>query len=152
MTKMNLHWVDSPDEKGEASNGGVEAANLTAASHGGGAAVVDELPDEDEVGGASHGVPAPLGWALLITEGGEHTSQAHDDVGDDGDEDVSAAQASQKGQVEEQERGGQGPVDITCPVDLTVDVCLDVWHAVFSGLTLNNVVVADTLAAGHGEV
>jgi hypothetical protein len=150
-SRANLHGVDSPDDEGEATNGSEEVANLATLGGGGVAAVVDELPDNDEVCNAGNGVPAPLLGGLLRAERGEETSKNHDDVGNNGDQDVGTGKTSEQRKVEEQKRGGDGPVDVTGPVDLAVDVVLGGGN-VLVVLLLGGVVVADTVAAGHGEV
>ncbi len=113
--------------------------------------MVDELPDDNEVGNAGNGVPAPLLGGALRAEGSEETGQDHDDIGNDGNEDGPAVHASEEAQIEEQERGGDGPVDVAGPVDLAVDVLLGVWNVLMLLLD-DDVVVADAVAAGHGEV
>ena len=113
--------------------------------------MVDELPDNNEVGNTGNGVPAPLLGGLLRAEGSEETSENHDDVCNNGDQDVGTGKTSEKSKVEEQKRGGDGPVDVTGPVDLAVDVVLG-GGDVLVVLLLGGVVVADTVAAGHGEV
>merc|ERR1739838_356565 len=114
--------VDGPDDEDEATNGSEEVADLATLVHGHAAAVVGELPDNDEVSNAGNGVPAPLLRGALSAVGGEETSQDHDQISDDGDQDAAAVHASEQAQVEQQERGGNGPVDVTGVVDLTVDV------------------------------
>lgn len=114
--------------------------------------MIDELPDNDEVGNTGNGVPAPLLRCLLATEGGKETSQAHDDISNDGDEDVASAESGKESQVEKEEWSSERPVDITCPVDFAVDVVLGVRDAVVMRLAGDDVVVSDTVAAGHGEV
>lgn len=151
MSQENLHGVDSPDDEGEATNGSEEVANLATLGSGGVAAVEDELPDNNKVGNAGNGVPAPLLGGLLRAERGEETSENHDDVGNNGDQDVGTGKTSEQRKVEEQKRGGDGPVDVTGPVDLAVDVVLGGGN-VLVVLLLSGVVVADTVAAGHGEV
>lgn len=113
--------------------------------------MVDELPDNDEVGNAGNGVPAPLLGGLLRAEGSEETSENHDDVCNNGDQDVGTGKTSEQRKVEEQKRSGDGPVNVTGPVDLAVDVVLGGGN-VLVVLLLGGVVVADAVAAGHGEV
>jgi hypothetical protein len=66
--RSNLHGVDGPDDEGEATNGSEEVADLATLGGGSVAAVEDELPDNDEVGNAGNGVPAPLLGGLLRAE------------------------------------------------------------------------------------
>lgn len=147
----NLHRVDGPDDKSEASNGSKELANLTALSHGVGAAVNGEHPDDNEVGNAGNGVPAPLLGSALTAEGGEETGQNHDNIGNNSQKDVATAETGKQSQVKEEERGGQAPVDVTSPVDLAVDVVGGV-RDVAVGVSDSGAVVADAVASGHGEV
>lgn len=46
-------------------------------------------------------------------QGGNETSEDHDEVGEDGDEDFTDWEASQESQVEEEQRGGDGPVNVS---------------------------------------
>jgi hypothetical protein len=147
----SLHWVDGPDDQGEATNSSEEAADLATLGSSGSTAVDNELPDDDQVSSASNGVPAPLLWCVLRAESSEETSQDHDHISDDGNENIGATETSKQSQVEEQERGGQAPIDITSPVDLAVDVLGGV-RDVLVGLADDDVVVANAVAAGHGEV
>lgn len=149
--RLNLHGVDGPDDEGEATDGGEELSDLATLSLGEVAAVVDELPDDNKVGNAGNGVPAPLLGGLLRTEGGEETGEDHDDVGNESDQDVGTGKTSQQGKVEEKERGGDSPVNVAGPVDLAVDVVLG-GRNVLVVLLLGGVVVANAVAAGHGEV
>ena len=83
--------------------------------------------------------------------GCEKTCKNHDQIGDDGDEDACTIEAGEESQVEEQEGSCQGPVDISCPVDLTVESLVCVWDAlVFLGQ--DDLVVVDTMTGGHGVV
>ena len=150
MTR-NLHWVDGPEDEGEATDGSEEVADLATLGSSSWATVEDELPDDNQVGNACNGVPSPLLWSALSTESSEETSQDHDQVGDDGDEDAATVHASEKSEIKEQEWGGDGPVDVTGIVDLAVDVLGGVWDVLVRLADLN-VVVANTVASSHGEV
>ena len=148
---MNLNWVDSPDDDSEASDGGIEAANLTTLGRSSSTSVDDELPENDQVGNAGNGVPAPLLWSALRAEGSEETSQDHDHVGDDGNEDAATCSTGQEQEIEEQEWCGHGPIDIAGPVDLAVDVVVGVWDMVVL-VGLDDVVEADAVSGSHGKV
>lgn len=148
---MNLHWVDSPDDEGEATDGSEEVANLTTLGGSSGAAMDNELPDDNQVGNAGNGVPSPLLWSSLRAESSEETGQDHDQVSNDGNQDGSAVQTSKETKIQEEQRSGNGPVNVTCPIDLAVDVVLGVWD-VLVRVADNNVVVANAVASGHGEV
>jgi hypothetical protein len=146
-----LHRVDGPDDKSEASDRGKELANLATLGHGVGAAVNGEHPDDNEVGNAGNGVPAPLLRGALTAVSGEETGKNHDDIGNNGQKDVATAETGEHGQIEEEERGGQAPVDVTGPVDLAVDIVGGV-RDVAVRVSDSGAVVADAVAGGHGEV
>ena len=95
-----LHWVNSPEDQSEPSNGGEEGGRLLIFVLHNTTAIDTELVDDDQVGEASHGIPAPLG-ACLDGESSEEAGQNHDDVSDDGDEDVGTAEASNESQIHE---------------------------------------------------
>ncbi|KXT18924.1 hypothetical protein AC579_3587 [Pseudocercospora musae] len=147
----SLHWVDSPDDQSEATDGSEEVADLAPLGASRCASVNQQLPDDNEVGGASNGVPAPLLWSALRAESSKETGQDHDDIGKDGDEDGATVQAGEKSQVEEKEWSGESPVDVAGPVDLAVKVVLGVWD-VLVRLADGDVVVAHAVSSSHGEV
>ena len=146
----DVHWVDSPEDQGEATNGTEESLGLAVLVGDGRTAVDSQLVDDDEVCNAGNGVPSPL-LSALAAIGCEKTCKNHDQIGDDGDEDACTIEAGEKSKIEEQEGSGQGPVDISCPVDLTVESLVCVWDAlVFLGQ--DDLVVVDTMTGGHGVV
>ena len=146
-----LHRIDSPDDDGEATNGTVEVANLTTLATSCLTAVDDELPDDDEIGDAGNGIPAPLLAGALGAKGSKETSQNHDDISDDGNEHAATARTSKQEQVDEQEWCSEGPVNVACPVDFAEDVLVGVWDVLVL-LLHDDVVVADAVASSHGEV
>lgn len=146
----DIHRVDSPENQCEASNGSEERLGLSVLVGSSSTAVESELVDDDEVGKAGNGVPSPL-LAISATVGSKETSEDHDQVGHDGDEDAGTVETGEQGQVEEQKWRGHGPVDVSCPVDLTVGGLVCVWNVLVC-LGLDSLVVVDTCTAGHGEV
>lgn len=149
--KHDLHRVDGPDDKSETGNGSEELANLATLGHGVSAAVNGEHPDDDEVGDAGNGVPAPLLRSALGAVGSEETGQNHDDISNNGQQDVATAETGEESQVEEEKRGGQAPVNVTGPVDLAVDVVGGVGDVTVR-VSDGGAVVADAVAGGHGKV
>jgi hypothetical protein len=117
----DLHRVGSPDEKSEASNGNEEGANLLALGLGLSTSIDSQVPDNDKVGNAGNGVPAPLLRGSLRAESSEQTSENHDNIGDDSHCDVGTIHASKQAEIEQKERSGEGPIDISSPVDLALD-------------------------------
>ena len=81
-----------------------------------------QVPDDDEVGETGNGVVSPLGWVVLSAESSKETGQDHDNVSNDSQKGVSTVEASEEAEIEEKKRGGDGPVDVTSPVNLAVDV------------------------------
>ena len=148
---MNLHGVGSPEDGSVGSDGDEESAELVTLGAGVGATVKAKVPEDEDEGNAGNCVPAPLLGGLLRAEGSEKAGEDHDDVGNNGDGDVGTGKASEQGQVEEKERSGDGPVNVAGPVDLAVNVVLS-GRDVLVVLLLGGVVVANAVAAGHGEV
>lgn len=149
-THVDLHWVDGPKDEGETADCGEEGGGLVVLLHGGCTAIEGELVDNNQVGDASHGVPAPLG-SLVNRESSEETSKDHDDISNDGDEDASAVQTGQEAKIEQQEWGGETPVNITSPVDLSVDDVIGVWE-VLLGVLDGNLILANAITDSHGIV
>jgi hypothetical protein len=145
-----IHWVNSPKDQGVASNGSEESLGLAILVGSSSTAVASELVDDGKVSEAGNGIPSPL-LALRVTVGGKEASENHDQVGHDSDEDAGTVETGEKGKIEEQEWSGQGPVDVSCPVYLTVDSLVCVWDMLVR-LDLDDLVVVDPSAAGHGEI
>lgn len=114
---MYSHWVNSPDDESEASDGSEKSGDLATLGLGFAAAVNSEDPDDNEVGNASDGIPSPLLGSALVSECSEKASQDHDDVGDKGNNDVTTAKSGKKRKIEKQERSGHRPVNVTCPIN-----------------------------------
>jgi len=75
----------------------------------------------------------------------------HDQVRRDGDDQVRAVQTGQEGEVDQDQRRGQGPVDVAQPVHLAEDVAVRV-RDVPVGFAQAVVGVRDAVAGGQGEV
>ncbi len=148
---MNLHGVGGPEDGSVGSNGDEEGAELVTLGTGIGTTVKTKVPEDEEEGNARDGVPAPLLGSVLGAKGSKETSQDHDDIGNDHHNDVSTGHASQETEIEEQERGGDAPVDVTGPVDLAVGGGEGVGNVVML-LALDDLVEGDTGSRGHGEV
>lgn len=94
----NLHWVHGPEDQSEAGNSLEERGSLRILVLDRGATVNGELVDDNEIGDASNGVVSPFG-ALVVAKGSKETGQDHNDISNDGNEDVGAAQASEEGKI-----------------------------------------------------
>jgi len=146
----DVHWVDGPEDEGEAGNSAEESGGLLILALDDATTVESKLIDDNQVGNAGHGVPAPLG-SLLHGKGSKETGQDHDNISDNRDENVGTTKTSQKAKIEEQKWGGDAPVDITSPVDFTVDR-LESVGKMFLGLLDGDLIVADAIIDCHGEV
>lgn len=145
------NWVGGPENEGESGQSTEESLGLTILASSSTSAIDDDLVDNDEVGNASPGVPSPL-LALGVAVSSEETGQDHDDISDDGDQDVGTAETGQKAQVEEKKRCSDGPVNVSCPVDLASGDLLSVWKSVLVADGLSDLVEVDTITDGHSKV
>ena len=148
---MNLHGVGSPEDGSVGSDGDEESAELVTLGAGVGATVKAKVPEDEDEGNAGNCVPAPLLGSVLSAESSKQTSKNHDQVGNDHHDHVSSGHASKETEIEEQERGGDAPVDVTGPVDLAVGGGVGVGNVVML-LALDNLVQGNTVSSGHGEV
>ena len=148
---MHSHWVHGPENESESGNSAEECSSLGILVLDNATAVDSKLIDDHEIGNASHGIPTPLG-TLLDGESSEKAGQDHDDVSNDGNEDVGTSETSEQAEIEEQEWGGDTPVDVTGPVDLTVDGLLDVRDGTGRVVDGGDGVVGDTILDGHTEI
>jgi len=95
----NLHWVHGPEDEGEAGDSLKEGSSLGVLGLDCSTTVNGELVDDNQVGNASNGIVSPFG-ALVVAKSSKETGQDHDDISNDGNEDVGAAQASEEGKVQ----------------------------------------------------
>ena len=150
QTYADLHWVDGPKDQGEPGNGAEERSGLFILVLNHTTAIEGELVDNDQVSNTSHGVPSPFG-TLLDGEGSKETGQNHDHISDNGHKDIGTAQPSEQAKVQEQEWGGDAPVDVTGPVDLAVDG-LEGVGKMFLGVLNSDFILANTIMYSHGEI
>jgi len=150
ITNTPNDWVKSPEDQGEASNGSEELRGLSILGHDSTTARNGKLVNNDQVGSTSHGVPSPL-LSIAASEGGEETGQNHDDISDNCNENVGAVEASEEGKVEKEKRSGDGPVNVTSPEDLSVDVLEGSWDVLVCFLD-HDVCEAVSITGSHCEV
>lgn len=103
-----------------------------------------------QVARTNHRQPNPP-HLLMAGKTAQQAGGQHDEIRRDSDDQVRAGEAGDEGEVEQDEGGGQGPVDVAQPEDLAVEVvcCVgDVFVVVGYGV----VGVGDALAGGEGEV
>lgn len=144
------HWVNGPDDESESGNGTIEGLGLAVLVGNGGTASRSKLVDDDEVGNASPCIPSPPG-TISLTICGKQTSQNHDNIGNDCNQDVGTAETRQKSKIEKEKWGGDAPVDISCPVNLAEKVLVGVWDLLV-GFSDSVSVVVDSITSGHGKV
>ena len=146
-----LHWVCRPDNESESCDGTEESSHL-------GALVLDlsttidcQMPDDYQVCDTSDCVPAPLLWGTLAAISSEQTCQDHDDIGNDGHQNMGTIQAGQETEIKQQKGCSQAPVHIASPEDLAINIGIGVWDVIMA-LTEGDVVDRNTVACSHSEV
>lgn len=144
------NWVQSPEDESEASNGSEELSSGVGLGSDSTTTWNDELVYDDQVRSTSHGVPSPL-LTFSVSECSEKTGEDHDQICNNGDCDIGSVHASEESKIEEEKGGGESPVDITSPEDLTEDM-FDSVGGVLVDLLDNDVGKRVAVAGGHGEV
>lgn len=109
------------------------------------------MPDDKKVGNAADGVPAPFLGSVFLAKGGEETGEDHDEIGDNGHESVGAIDSSQKTEIEEEKRRGDGPIDVASVVDLAALQVVGAGQLAVVVLDLC-AVEASGITGGHGKV
>lgn len=150
ITNTPDDWVQSPEDKGEATDGGEELAGLVVLGGNSTTAADDKLPDDDKVGNACHGIPSPL-LATGRAVGSKETGEDHYQVSDDSNENACSVHAGKECKVEEEKRGGQAPVNIAGPENLTEDVLVGVGN-VLVGLLDDDLGKVVSVTSSHGKV
>lgn len=143
-------WVKSPENESEASNGSKELGSSAGLGRYGTTTWDNKLIDDDQVCDAAHGVVSPL-LTLSVSECSEETGENHDQIGDDGDGDVGTVHTGEESEIEKEERGGECPIDVTGPEDLTVDVLNGIWGVLVNFLD-DDVGERVSVTGGHCEV
>jgi hypothetical protein len=95
------------------------------------------------------GVPDPA--ALIMCECSRKSGGEHDQICGNGDEEVCAIESAEEGDVDQDERSGYNPVEVSDPEDLAQVFLVRVWD-VFVGMVDDGVFVGYAFAGGHGEV
>jgi len=143
-------WVQGPDDQGETSNGSEGLCGLAILGSDSSATWNGQLVDDDQESKAGEGVVTPL-LSVIASESSKEAESNHEDISDDGNNNVGTVQSSEEGKIQKKEWGSDSPVGITSPEDLTVDVVLDIWGVLV--LVVNaNVSKGVSITGGHGEV
>jgi hypothetical protein len=143
--------VGSPEDGSVGSDGDEESAELVTLGAGVGATVKAKVPEDEDEGNAGNCVPAPLLGSVLSAESSKQTSKNHDQVGNDHHDHVSSRHASKETEIEEQERGGDAPVDVSRPEDLAAHLVVRVGDVLVM-VAHRRAVVGAGLARRHSEV
>lgn len=108
------------------------------------------MVQHDQVAHTADGQPHPALWGIT----GERAQQAraqHDKVGGNGGNQVGAGQTGHEGKVDQDERGGNSPVEVTQPQDLAVNILGGVGD-VFVVVGDVGMIISDTLAGGKSKI
>lgn len=150
LERDDVHWVHSPQNQSESANGSEEGSGLGVLRLNNVTTVDGELVDDSQIGNASDGIISPL-CAWFARQGSKETSQNHDDVSDNGYKNVGTAQAGEKSKIQEQEWGGNTPINVAGPVDLAEDDVFRVRH-VFLRFLDGNLIQGNAIVDSHGEI
>jgi len=150
ITNTPDNWVKSPEDESEASKGSEEFSCSVVLGGNSLTARDDQLVDDDEVSCTSHSIVSPF-LAISGTESSEETEENHDEISYNGNEDGGSIETSKESQIEEQERSGERPIDVTSPEDLTVDV-LNSVRDVLVGFLDDDVGEGISVTCSHSEV
>lgn len=121
---------------------------IRASSHGTSTIIADLEPDRQKADD-HNGVPDPA--ALVVREGSRQSGSEHDQIRGNGDDEVCAAQATEKGNVDQDQGRGDDPVQIADPEYLAEIFLVGIWD-VFVGVVHDRVFVGYAFAGSHGEV
>lgn len=149
-TGPNSHWVEGPQDQGEASNGCIKGLGLAVFVGNGCTAVESELVDDDQVCKAGPNVPSPC-LARILAKGSKQATEDHDDVGNQSHQDVGTTESSEESQIEEKKWSGDAPVNVSGPVDGADVFLMCVWNS-FMGLGLSVRAEPNAVSSSHGEV
>lgn len=115
-----LHRVDCPENQSEACNCSIEGLCLVVLGCYSGTTVPANLIDNCNVCNACNGVPSPF-LALVMAVGSKAASNDHNEICNNCNKDVGSVQTCQKRKVEEEKWSSESPVNITCPIDFSID-------------------------------
>lgn len=131
--------VSEPEQCGIDRQAKIRLADLVVTGVSGLAGGDEEDVEDVEEEEAREGVEAESRLQVRV-EGGEETREDHAEVSNDQEEKVGVSEASEETEVEEQERGGDGPVGVSSPEDFT------------NGVVAGSVDEGVARVRGHGKV
>lgn len=109
------------------------------------------MPDGEDKANDADGVPSPLLSSVGMADSRESTSKNKDNIGDDSHDGVSAINTSEQAELNNQNRCGQGPVDVARPKDLATDIVVGVGN-VLVVVSHASAVEVRSLTGSHGKV
>lgn len=148
-TQSYAHWIEHHHKQGCARKRGEEPLSLVSSVGAGAPAIDSDLVDEGHVGSAGDGVPDPA--AFVARKRGDEAGDEHDQVRRDGHEEVGTVHASHQGQIDDDERVRQRPVDVASPEHLPEVLLLRVGDMAV-GFMRAGVLPGDAIPCGHGQV
>jgi hypothetical protein len=144
------NWIQSPQDKSETTDASKELGSRSILSPNGLTTWDDKLVDNHEICSTCHSIVSPL-LTLCRTECGKETKENHDQVCNNGDENVGARHSSEECEIEQEKRGSQTPINVTSPEYLAVDIFDGVWGVLVCFLD-DDLGVGVSVTRGHGEV
>ncbi|KAL6406060.1 opsin-like protein [Ilyonectria robusta] len=109
------------------------------------------MPDDEQIGNAADGIPAPFLGRVNMSKGREQPGQYHDYICHHCHEGMSSIDSGKKKQFEQKQRHGETPVDIACPEDLATYVVIRVGEVLVM-IRVRSAVEARCVTRGHGKV
>ena len=109
------------------------------------------MPDDEDVRNAANHVPAPFLSGVLLAERREEAGEDHDEIGNNGHESVCTVNPGKQAEVEQQERRGDGPVDVPSVEDLATVQVMRARQFAMVVLDLDTA-VAGGMARCHREI
>ncbi len=111
LAESKSNGVEGPNHDQGERDLVVKTANLGAAKESGGTARGDQLEENPGESDARDGEEAPLAGLGRVNTSND-TGDDHHQVSNDKDDDLGNGKAGEEGKIEEEKRGGQGPVDV----------------------------------------
>lgn len=101
LFELSLHRIEGPENQGESTNSGKKSAGLGVLRLSHSTSINGQLVDDHEVGNACNTVVSPL-VITVVGQGSEETGQNHDNIGNDGNENIATRQAGQESEIQQQ--------------------------------------------------
>jgi len=143
--------INGPENQGESSQGSKELLDAVALGHGRPTSMQGNVPDDKDVGNARNSIPSPLLHGVLFAKGCEQATEDHDEISHNGHQGVCAINTREEAEIQQQERRGDAPVDVSRPEDLAAHLVVRVGNVLVM-VAHRRAVVGAGLARRHSEV